>query len=110
VVELTRLQVELVQRLKLLKKSKYLFLKQKSFQFKILTKIFFSKRVHIKIDEKINLTCGKDGGVQNLEVLGVLTVRVANEGEGKIRIGLRNNDTRNLQLQVRFHFNFEFKN
>jgi hypothetical protein len=46
------------------------------------------------------LTCGKDGGVQNLEVLGVLFVNVASEDDGRIRIALKNNDSRNLQLQV----------
>jgi len=52
------------------------------------------------VDEKVNLTCGKDGGVQNLEVLGVLFVNVASEDDGRIRIALKNNDSRNLQLQV----------
>jgi hypothetical protein len=46
------------------------------------------------------LTCGKDGGVQNLEVLGVLYVHIANEDDGKIKIAIRNNDSRNLQLQT----------
>jgi len=46
------------------------------------------------------LTCGKDGGVQNLEVLGVLFVNIASEDDGRIRIALKNNDSRNLQLQV----------
>jgi coatomer subunit delta len=52
------------------------------------------------MDEKITLTCGKDGGVQNLEVLGMLSVRLASEEEGKIRVAIRNGDSRNLQLQV----------
>jgi hypothetical protein len=56
--------------------------------------------VHVKVEEKVNLTCGKDGGVQNLEILGVLYVRTASEDDGRIRIAVRNNDTRNLQLQV----------
>lgn len=63
----------------------------------------------MKIDEKISLTCGKDGGVQNLEVLGVLSVNIASEDMAKIRIALRNDDNRALQLQVRnktlLHFN-----
>ena len=46
------------------------------------------------------MTCGKDGGVQNLEVLGVLYVNITNEDDGRVRIGLKNNDTRSLQLQV----------
>ena len=59
-----------------------------------------TEKVHVKVDEKINLTCGKDGGVQNLEVLGVLSVRIASEDDGRVRINLRNNDNRNLQIQV----------
>ena len=54
------------------------------------------------MDEKINLTCGKDGGVQNLEVLGVLYVNIGSEDDGKIKIAVQNNDARNLQLQVSF--------
>ena len=60
-----------------------------------------TERVHVKMDEKISLTCGKDGGVQNLEVLGVLSIRVAGEEDGRIKVALRNGDNRNLQLQVR---------
>ena len=52
------------------------------------------------MDEKISLTCGKDGGVQNLEVLGVLSVRVASEDDGRIRIAINNNDSRSLQIQT----------
>lgn len=59
-----------------------------------------TERVHVKMDEKISLTCGKDGGVQNLEVLGVLSVRVAGEEDGRIKVALRNGDNRNLQLQT----------
>jgi len=59
-----------------------------------------NEKVHIKLDEKISLTCGKDGGVQNLEVLGVLSVRVASEDDGRIRIAIRNNDQRSLQIQT----------
>jgi len=58
------------------------------------------EKVHIKVDEKINMTCGKDGGVQNLEVLGVLSVRIASEDDGKVRIAVRNDDSRQLQIQT----------
>lgn len=77
-----------------------------TFSFKKLFNLGFEKlfnkklRVHLKIDEKINLTCGKDGGVQNLEVLGVLSVRIGSEDDGRIKIALRNSDSRNLQLQT----------
>lgn len=58
------------------------------------------EKVHLKIDEKISLTCGKDGGVQNLEVLGVLLVNIASDDFARIRIALRNGDNRALQLQT----------
>jgi hypothetical protein len=81
--------------------------------FEVFKKLFcshiillFYQSVHVKIDEKINLTCGKDGGVQNLEVLGVLSVRIASEEDGRIRLALRNSDNRNLQLQVCYYVYF----
>lgn len=59
-----------------------------------------TESVHVRVDEKMNLTCGKDGGVQSLEVLGVLYVNIATEEDAKIKIALTNNDSRNLQLQT----------
>ena len=47
------------------------------------------------------MSCGKDGGLQNLEILGVLSIRINSEDDGKIRIAVRNNDARALQLQVK---------
>jgi hypothetical protein len=61
---------------------------------------FFKFRVHLKMDEKITVTCGKDGGLQNLEVHGILLLRVANEIDGKIKVHIQNTDSRNIQLQV----------
>lgn len=58
------------------------------------------EKVHLRIDEKINLTCGKDGGVHNLEVLGILYLKVASEDDGRIKVAIQNNDTRSLQLQT----------
>ncbi len=60
------------------------------------------KRVHLKMEEKIQLSCGKDGGVQNMEVHGILLLRVAGDDDGKIKIRVHNNDSRNLQLQACF--------
>ena len=55
----------------------------------------------MKLEEKISLTCGKDGGLQNLEVHGILLLRVASENDGKIKVHIQNNDSRNIQLQVK---------
>ena len=56
----------------------------------------------MKLEEKISLTCGKDGGLQNLEVHGILLLRVASENDGKIKVHIQNNDSRNIQLQVKW--------
>lgn len=59
--------------------------------------------VHLKIEEKMSLTCGRDGGVQNMEVLGMITLRVSDEKNGRIRLHINNNDKKGVQLQVILH-------
>lgn len=56
--------------------------------------------VHMKLEEKISLTCGRDGGLQNMEVLGMIVLRVSNEQSGRIRLHLSNEDKKGLQLQT----------
>lgn len=63
--------------------------------------VVFPLSVHLRVEEKILLTCGRDGGLQNMEVLGMLTLRVADEKNGRIRLIINNNDNKGLQLQVR---------
>lgn len=60
-----------------------------------------TEKYHLKLDEKISLTCGKDGGIQNLEVLGVLTIKIIsqNEDDAKLRISVLNKN-KALQLQT----------
>lgn len=53
------------------------------------------------MEEKISLTCGRDGGLQNMEVLGMITLKVADEKNGRIIIVINNNDKKGAQLQVR---------
>ncbi|MEQ2208389.1 hypothetical protein XENOCAPTIV_028111, partial [Xenoophorus captivus] len=43
-------------------------------------------RVHLRVEEKISLACGRDGGLQNMEVLGMVTLRVMDEKNGRIRL------------------------
>ena len=52
------------------------------------------------MEEKISLTCGRDGGLQNMEVLGMVTLRVTDDKNGRIRLIINNNDNKGLQLQV----------
>uniref|UniRef100_A0A8C1NF24 Coatomer subunit delta n=1 Tax=Cyprinus carpio TaxID=7962 RepID=A0A8C1NF24_CYPCA len=35
--------------------------------------------VHMRVEERISLTCGRDGGLQNMEVLGMITLKVTDE-------------------------------
>ena len=56
--------------------------------------------VHLRVEEKISLTCGRDGGLQNMEVLGMITLRVSDDKSGRIRLMIINNDNKGLQLQV----------
>lgn len=58
------------------------------------------RSVHLKIEEKISLTCGRDGGLQNMELLGIITLRVSDDKNGRIRLHIINNDKRGVQLQV----------
>ncbi|KAL4608628.1 coatomer subunit delta-like, partial [Arapaima gigas] len=56
--------------------------------------------VHMRIEEKISLTCGRDGGLQNMEILGMITLRVSDEKNGRIRLHVNNNDKKGVQLQT----------
>uniref|UniRef100_A0A8B9JA58 Coatomer subunit delta n=1 Tax=Astyanax mexicanus TaxID=7994 RepID=A0A8B9JA58_ASTMX len=59
-----------------------------------------SNLVHLRVEEKITLTCGRDGGLQNMEVLGMITLRVSDDKNGRIRLLINNNDKRGVQLQT----------
>ncbi|XP_051521858.1 coatomer subunit delta-like [Myxocyprinus asiaticus] len=59
--------------------------------------------VHLRVEEKISLTCGRDGGLQNIEVLGMITLTVTDEKCGRIFIFVNNNDKKEAQLQTHPH-------
>jgi hypothetical protein len=44
---------------------------------------------------------GRDGGLQNFELHGLVMLRISDEKLGRIRVQLENKDTRGIQLQVR---------
>ncbi|GAA6097976.1 archain 1b [Tachysurus ichikawai] len=56
--------------------------------------------VHLKIEEKISLTCGRDGGLQNMEIVGMITLRVSDDKYSRIRLQINNNDKKGVQLQT----------
>lgn len=63
-------------------------------------RVCFLSSVHLRVEEKISLTSGRDGGLQNMEVLGMVTLRVTDDKNGRIRLIINNNDNKGLQLQV----------
>lgn len=56
--------------------------------------------VHLRLEEKLIVRMGRDGGVQQFEVLGLVTLHIGNEKWGRIRVQLENKDTRGVQLQT----------
>lgn len=56
--------------------------------------------VHLKVDEKISLSAGRDGGLQHMEVRGILVLRISDAEYGQITIAVENNDNLGFQLQT----------
>jgi len=48
----------------------------------------------------MTLTAGREGGLQNLEVLGIVTLKITNDKFGRIKVAVRNSDSKGIQLQV----------
>lgn len=61
---------------------------------------FCLSSVHMKIEEKISLTCGRDGGLQNMELHGMIMLHISDEKFARIRLHVENDDKRGVQLQV----------
>ncbi|XP_068624404.1 coatomer subunit delta [Battus philenor] len=58
------------------------------------------KDIHLRFEERLSLTAGRDGDIQNFELSGLLTLRITNEQYGRIHVHIDNKDTRPLQLQT----------
>merc|ERR1712107_902436 len=59
-----------------------------------------TESVHVTLEEKIILSAGRDGGLQNMELLGLLTLKVSEESVGRIKMFLQNTDNKAIQLQT----------
>lgn len=64
------------------------------------TPIANQEGVHIAVEEKITLTAGRDGGLQNMEVLGIVKLKVNDEKYGRVVMGIANNDKKGMQFQT----------
>ncbi|CAF0862192.1 unnamed protein product [Adineta ricciae] len=56
--------------------------------------------VHLKQEEKLTVRCGRNGGVENLEVQGMIMLRVKSEDCGRITVAIDNKESRGVQLQT----------
>lgn len=54
----------------------------------------------MKQEEKLNVRINRDGGVQNFELHGLVTLNISDERWGRIRVQLDNQDNRGMQLQT----------
>ncbi|CAF0832203.1 unnamed protein product [Adineta steineri] len=56
--------------------------------------------VHLKQEEKLIVRCGRTGGVEALEVHGMIMLRVKSIENGRIAVTVNNKESRNIQLQT----------
>ncbi|XP_057658083.1 coatomer subunit delta [Diorhabda carinulata] len=56
--------------------------------------------VHLRMEEKLIVRLGRDGGVQQFEILGLATLHIGDERWGRIRVQLDNQNTHGVQLQT----------
>ncbi|KAL7744089.1 hypothetical protein ACLKA6_009075 [Drosophila palustris] len=59
-----------------------------------------TESVHLKMEDKLVVRLGRDGGVQQFELAGLLTLRITDENLGRIKVKLANNDTQGIQMQT----------
>ena len=55
--------------------------------------------VHIKLEEKLNLTAGRDGGLESMELTGMLMLRISDEHFGKVKLQLETPSKSAIQIQ-----------
>lgn len=56
--------------------------------------------VHLKVEDKLQMQIGRDGGLQQFELSGLLTLRVSDEKFGRIRVKVGNQDSQGVQMQT----------
>ncbi|KAI9589270.1 hypothetical protein GQX74_007439 [Glossina fuscipes] len=59
-----------------------------------------TESIHLKLEDKLVVRIGRDGGLQQFELSGLLTLRITDENLGRIKVQLQNDDTHGIQLQT----------
>ena len=52
------------------------------------------------MEEKITVICNRDGGLENMEVSGMLTLRISDDQFGRVKLQIQNTSNRGIQLQT----------
>ncbi|XP_780010.1 coatomer subunit delta [Strongylocentrotus purpuratus] len=74
--------------------------RQSSNVAKTVTPASKTEGIHLRVEEKMTVSTGRDGGLQALDVHGMITLRITDQKYGKIKIGIVNNDDKGAQLQT----------
>ncbi|KAF2362256.1 AP complex mu/sigma subunit [Trinorchestia longiramus] len=56
--------------------------------------------IHVLVCEDLTVSAGRDGGLRNLEVQGILKLRISSADHGFIRVQVDNQEERGIQLQT----------
>eukprot|EP00096_Caligus_rogercresseyi_P002137 TRINITY_DN1402_c0_g1_i1.p1 TRINITY_DN1402_c0_g1~~TRINITY_DN1402_c0_g1_i1.p1 ORF type:complete len:547 (+),score=176.22 TRINITY_DN1402_c0_g1_i1:62-1642(+) len=66
-----------------------------------------TESVHAKLEEKINLTGGRDGGLENMEISGMLTLRISDESMARIKLQLEDSSNSMSLVHLQAHPNID---
>ncbi|KAI5743908.1 hypothetical protein M8J77_023556 [Diaphorina citri] len=56
--------------------------------------------IHLRQEEQLIISVGRNGGIETFELHGLLTLRISDEKYGRIKVLLANKDTRGIQMQT----------
>ncbi|GAB6018804.1 Coatomer subunit delta [Chamberlinius hualienensis] len=67
---------------------------------KVISPVQHTEPVHIRVEEKIALLANRDGGLENLEIHGLVSLRINEEQFGQVHVHLENRDDKGIQIQT----------
>lgn len=67
---------------------------------KVQTPAANQEGVHVAVEEKISVTAGRDGGLQSLELHGIVKLSVNDSKNGRVVLHIANNDKKGAQMQT----------
>lgn len=59
-----------------------------------------TESVHAKLEEKITVVANRDGGLETMEISGIMTLRISDDQFGKIKLQIQNPNNKGIQLQT----------